>query len=273
MEHGQLEPPQSAASEARWRAMLVNPAPFLRRRRFHAAIPSAPRCKMCARPFGGVGGQVMRLIGAGPWPHNPKYCRGCFRLLVANRGGAEIECSLLFADVRGSTPLAEQMRPRDFNRLMGRFYDAATEVLVDHDAYVDRFVGDEVVALFVPAMAGETHARRAIDAARALMRRTGYADAAGPWIPIGAGVNTGTAYVGSVGEGPNTELTALGDVVNTTARLASAAGAGEILVTAAAAAHAALATSGVERRSLELKGKSAPTEVLVLGVDDAADAD
>jgi adenylate cyclase len=100
------------------------------------------------------------------------------------------------------------------------------------------------------------------------MRRTGYADAAGPWIPIGAGVNTGIAYVGSVGEGPQTELTAMGDVVNTTARLASAAGKGEILVTAAAAAKAGLGELDVEHRSLELKGKSAPTEVLVLSVGD-----
>jgi adenylate cyclase len=208
----------------------------------------------------------MRLVGAGPWPHNPKYCRRCFATLQANHGGAEIECSLLFADVRGSTPLAEQMGPRAFNRLMGRFYDAATDVLVDHDAYVDRFVGDEVVALFVPAMAGEAHARRAIDAAQALLRRTGYAETGGPWIPIGAGVNTGIAYVGSVGEGPNTELTAMGDVVNVTARLASAAGKGEILVTVAAAEHGGVAALGVEHRSLELKGKSAPTDVLVLRV-------
>jgi adenylate cyclase len=123
-------------------------------------------------------------------------------MLSANHGGAEIECSLLFADVRGSAPLAEQMRPKDFMRLMGRFYDTASDVLVNHDAFVDKFVGDEIIGIFVPAMAGELHARRAIDAAQALLRRTGHEDAGEPWAPIGVGVSTGTAYVGSIGEGP-----------------------------------------------------------------------
>jgi hypothetical protein len=61
-------------------------------------------------------------------------------VLRANHGGAEIECSLLFADVRGSTTLAERMSPSDFNRLMGRFFDAATSVLIDEGAMVDKFV-------------------------------------------------------------------------------------------------------------------------------------
>jgi adenylate cyclase len=80
-------------------------------------------------------------------------------------------------------------------------------------------------------------------------------------------VNTNIAYVGTVGEGPDTELTAMGDAVNTTARLASAAGAGELLVTLGAARHAGLADLPAERRSLTLKGKSEPVEVLVLGAD------
>ncbi|OGO59251.1 MAG: hypothetical protein A2V85_09815 [Chloroflexi bacterium RBG_16_72_14] len=92
---------------------------------------------LCNAPFGGIGGLVMPLLGHGRWPKNPKYCAGCFGMLRANHGGAEVECSLLFADVRGSTPLAEQMSPRNFNRLMGRFYDVGFDVLIDCDAFVD----------------------------------------------------------------------------------------------------------------------------------------
>jgi adenylate cyclase len=206
----------------------------------------------------------MRAIGLGPWTKNAKYCTGCFRELRRSHGGAEVECSLLFADVRGSTPLAESMGPRDFNRLMGRYYDTATNVLVRYDAIVDKFVGDEVIGIFVPSMAGPHHARRAIDAAVELLGRTGHGMNAPPWLPVGVGVNTGLAYVGAVGEGPDTELTAMGDTVNTTARLASAAGAGEILVTATAAANADLVGIDVERRTLALKGKSEPVEVQVL---------
>jgi len=227
------------------------------------------------------------MMGRSPWPKNPKYCSICFNLLSAAHGGAEIECSLLFADVRGSTTMAEAMRPAEFTRLMGRFYDTATDVLVGHDAIVDKFVGDEVIGIFIPALAGSSHAERAIEAAEALLHRTGHADPAGPWVPIGAGVNTGVAYVGAIGEGLDTELTAMGDAVNTTARLASAAGAGEILVTASAATAARHRSGGdasaeeggdanhaspaggldhLERRSLELKGKTSRTEVYVLKV-------
>ena len=85
-----------------------------------------------------------------------------------------------------------------------------------------------------------------------------------PSVPLGAGVNTGLAYVGAIGEGPDTELTAMGDAVNTTARLASVAGAGEVLVTLSAAANAGLVSVATERRSLSLQGKSEPIEVLVL---------
>lgn len=244
--------------------MLLNPSPFRVLRRIHSRIPSSPRCKMCAAPFAGPGGVIMPLLGHARWAKNPKYCAGCFRMLRQNHGGAEIECSLLFADVRGSTPLAEQMRPKEFTRLMGRFYDTATAVLVNYDAFVDKFVGDEIIGIFVPAMATEAHAERAIDAARALLRQTGHTDTSEPWVPIGVGVNTGIAYVGSIGEGPDTEMTAMGDVVNTTARLASVAGVGEILVTAAAAASAGLSGDALERRSLPLKGKSESTDVLVL---------
>ena len=244
--------------------MLTTEHPHKRRRQVWARIPSAPRCKLCAAPFTGVGGLVLGRFGHSRWAKNPKYCEGCFRTISANHGGAEIECTLLFADVRGSTGLAERLPPRDFNRLMGRFYDTAAQVLMEHDAFVDKFVGDEIIGIYVPALATEAHARRGVDGASALLRATGHGSAEGPWVPVGVGVNTGTAYVGSIGEGDDTELTAMGDMVNVTARLSSVAAAGEILVTAAAAEAAGL-EPGLERRTLALKGKSEPVEVVVLG--------
>ena len=234
-----------------------------RKRRFFARIPSAPRCKLCAAPFGGLGGIVLPRFGHGRWPKNPKYCVGCFGMLRAMHGGAEVDCTLLFADVRGSTGLAERMPPREFNRTMGRFYDTGVKVLVEHDAFVDKFVGDEIIGIFVPSMAGLAHARRGIDAATELLRAVGHGSADGPWLPIGIGVNTGTAYVGSIGDDRDTEMTAMGDMVNVTARLASVAGAGEVLVTTSAA-HAGGLAEGLERRSLQLKGRIEPADVVVL---------
>jgi adenylate cyclase len=119
--------------------------------------------------------------------------------------------------------------------------------------------------MFAPPFAGSAHAQRAIEAARRLLAETGHETPSGPWAPIGVGVHTGLAFVGSVGEGGVTDFTALGDSVNTAARLASAAAAGEVLVSRAAAMAAGLSDGSFEQRHLELRGRSEPVDVLVLG--------
>jgi adenylate cyclase len=234
-----------------------------RLRRIWRRIPSPPRCKMCTRPFGAPGGPFMRLIGMGPWPGNPKYCRGCFKDLYRNRSGAEIDCTLLFADIRGSTQLGESMPSGSYRALMNRFYGIAAEILVDHEAIVDKFVGDEVIGIFVPALTDGNHAIQAIDAGMDLLRATGNASGA-PWAPIGIGIHTGRAYVGAVGTAEHVEFTALGDTVNTTARLTSAAGRGEMLITEASARAAAIDHDGLERRRMNLRGKSEETVAFVM---------
>lgn len=257
------EPPDDPR-EAEWRRQLTVGTAIRWKRRLRNRIPGNPRCKMCAAPFAGIGGLFMPLFGRARWPKNPKYCSGCYQSLRANHGGAEIECSLLFADVRGSTTLAEQMSASEFTRLMGRFFDTATSILVDEGAMVDKFVGDEVIGLFIPAMATERHGEHAVRAARRLLHDTGHDRSQGPWLPVGIGVNTGVAYVGSVGHGMDTEMTAMGDAVNTTARLSSVAAAGEILLPMEAATRAGVALEELERRSLDLKGKTQSIQVVVL---------
>jgi adenylate cyclase len=228
-------------------------------RHFLKVFPSSAHCKLCASPLKGAWGGVMTVVGKGPWEKNPKYCAMCFKDMVKHRAGAEIPCSILFADVRGSTELAEQMTPTAFRGLMDRFFAVATDVLVDHDAVVDKFVGDEVIGLFIPVLTGELHASRAIASGQALLAATA------EWIPVGAGVNTGIAFVGAIGPDDQAEFTAMGDPVNVTARLASVAGPGELLVSAAALDSAQFDATGLEHRRLDLKGKSEATEVAVLG--------
>ncbi len=206
----------------------------------------------------------MHLMGRDQSRYNPRYCEQCDRF--EHPGGAEIVLTMLFADVRGSTTLAEQMSALEFSRLMSRFYAVATDVLVKTDALVDRLIGDEVVGLFIPGIAGLDHPRRAIEAAQGLLHATGHNSPTGPWLPVGVGVHTGPAFVGVMGgtEGTLTDFTALGDNVNITARLASRAGSGEILISDAAYSAAGLNFENLERRQLELKGKSGPTGVHVL---------
>jgi adenylate cyclase len=259
-------PPSDPADEAFWRDYLTRGNSLERRMRIvFNHIPADPRCKLCAAPFGGVGGPLMRAMGRRPSNHNPRMCDTCFRFVTTHHGGAEIECSMLFADIRGSTTLAESMSAGEFRALLDRFYTVATTVVFDREGTVDKFVGDELVAMFFPLISGDRHAAQAVDAARALLAETGHGSATGPWVPLGAGVHTAVTWFGAVGQGQRVELTAVGDPVNTTARLASLAAAGEILVTTAAAEAAGL-DPGLERRRLELKGKQAVTEVVSLRV-------
>jgi adenylate cyclase len=257
------QPKTDRMSSSEWRDVLWGTHPGLyRKRRFFKVIPSEPRCKFCNAPFHGIGGALMSLIGRKQYGKNPLFCEACLTEPVE---GAEVEITMLFADVRGSTALAEKMSASDFGGLMNRFYDTASRVLVQSLAVVDKFVGDEVIGLYIPGLAGAGHARRAVLAAEELLDATGH-NSSSPWLPVGVGIHTGNAYVSLVGsEGGVGDLTALGDSMNVTARLASQAGSGEILVSESAYRQAAL-KADLEERRLELKGRSEPVSVHVLKV-------
>lgn len=183
-------------------------------------------------------------------------------------GGTELEISMLFVDVRGSTDLAERMTATDYAQLMDRFYKAATDVLIRTDAFIDKLMGDEVMAFYFPLFTGPNHARPAVHAAQELLRATGHAEKQGPWLPVGVGVHTGVAFVGTVkgAEDSVFDITALGDNVNVAARLASMAAPGEALISDATHAAAGLDVGTLEQRQLDLKGKTEAIGVRVLRV-------
>lgn len=237
-----------------------------RQRRFFRMLPGYPRCVNCYAPFHGTGSPIVRMLyGKRPSKLNPKLCNICDNFASEYQGGADIELSLLFVDVRGSTALAEKMNPMDFSALINRFYTAASHVLVNSDALIDKIIGDQVAGMFVPGFAGPNHAERALGAAQSILNETGHADPNGPWIPLGAGVHTGVAFVGSLGSGEGVnDITVLGDTANTAARLSSAAGVGEILISEATCEATGLGSGHLEKRRLELKGKSQPVSVFVL---------
>jgi adenylate cyclase len=256
--------PTERTPEEQWYKMLTEGEPIPRRLyHLHGLLPSDPRCKLCGSPFKGWGGFIMHLMGRDQSRYNPRFCEKC--RVFEHPGGAEIVLTMLFADVRGSTTLAEQMSAREFSRLINRFYTVATHVLIQTDALVDRLMGDEAIGLYIPGFAGPEHPRKAIEAAQNLLKLTGHLDLQGPWLPVGIGVHTGPAFVGVVGSEESTaDFTALGDHVNIAARLASRAGAGEILISDAAYSAARMSREDLEYRQLELKGKSEPVGVHVL---------
>jgi adenylate cyclase len=220
-------------------------------------LPSDPRCHICYIPFKGLGGFISRrLLDVKPSAMNPHLCDTCERFAERFPGGVELEITILFADIRGSTPLAEKMETREFSQLIQRFYLAGTKPLYSNGALIEKFVGDGLTAFFAPAFAGTNHALSAIKAGREILRATGHRPGKTPWIPVGVGVNTGVAYIGSMKmEGGHTEITILGDVVNTTARICSQAKPGEVLVGEAAMEMSGLSKDEHELRRLSLKGK------------------
>jgi adenylate cyclase len=260
--------------EEEWHDLLSGTHPHLQEKSPLRFLPSNPRCKLCQAPFGRPGAAILRRYGFGPWPKNPNICGRCFANIDKSSSqcpssaeqedvhGAVIELSMLFSDIRGSSELARHMSPIEFSRLMDRFYRVTSEVLIEHDAIIEKFVGDEVVGLFVPLLTGPEHAVKALQAAEALRTATGVGSPEGPWVAIGTAVNTGSGFVGVVGTPGAREFTALGDAMNNAAHLATHAAAGEILVTDATAAATSLPVDGLERRHVSLKGHADDVFVL-----------
>lgn len=252
---------------------LQKRAPFLLRMvmgiesGFLRKLPSDPRCMWCYAPFRGVGAPFMKAVGKGQSKLNPNLCVNCEDMIHKNSGGAEVDLTILFADIRGSTKLAENRSPAEFGQIVSRFYAVATQKLIMANALIDKLIGDEVTAFFVPGLAGPNHPGRAVGAAKDILLATGHADSNGPWVPVGVGIHTGVAYVGIVGhvDGP-TDITVLGDVANTASRLASVARPGEAIVSELAAERAGIDTSSFEMRELDLKGKSESLNAWVLKV-------
>jgi len=232
-----------------------------RLRHIFRALPRDPRCKFCNAPFQGVGAVIVRaLFGKRRSDLNPNFCNLCE---VASRefpGGAEVEMSMLFADVRGSTALSEQMSAMEFSQLINRFYTESTKVIVDEDGLVEKLAGDSVAAFWGAGFAGPDYVRRTVEVAQKLMRVMERQK-----IPVGIGVHSGTAFFGAMGSAEGlVNISAIGDEVNTAARLCSQAAAGEIIISEQALKAAGIDGSELASRSLELKGISEPVPVRAL---------
>lgn len=219
-------------------------------------LPTAPRCKACQAPFAGPFAPLLRLLRFRPWQLNRQLCHHCFHGINKARGGAEVPVSLLFADVRGSTAIAETMPARDYRRVLDRFYKLVYEAVDRNHGVIDHLAGDRVMALWTQRFGGEAHARHALDAGRELVRDLTTDRVLRGRIPAGVGVHTGTACVGVVGQSDAHDFTVLGDAPNTVARLGSSAQSGELLMSTAIAEAAGLDTGSLELRNLELKDKA-----------------
>lgn len=170
-----VAPHTDQAADERWRGILAgdDPGSTLRRlRRIFRYLPSDPRCKLCYAPYAAPFGPLLGRFGFGRWEKNPSLCGSCLHVMEKYQGGAEIELSMLFADLRGSTELAAQMSASDYSRLLNAFYSIAAKAVQGPGGHVDKYLGDGVFALFIPGFVGMDHAVRAIAAARRILADT-----------------------------------------------------------------------------------------------------
>lgn len=252
------EPPSTSPEvEALWRDVLRHGHPGR-----WAFLPANPRCMVCHQPFQGLGGTALRMFTGYRASHSsPNMCNYCEDILPV--GGAEVDAAVLFADLRGSTTMGERMNPLEYAALLNRFYHATSHVLVAAQSWIDKLVGDEIMALYIPSM-GPDYRRRSILAGSALLRAVGYERGKEPWLPVGVGINAGEAFVGKVGMQGVNQVTALGDVVNTAARIQGQAGPGELLFAETLYESVADLYPDLERRELEVRGREQPVTVRVL---------
>ncbi|SLN31173.1 adenylate/guanylate cyclase domain-containing protein [Oceanibacterium hippocampi] len=225
-----VEPgPGDRVINVEWQQVVIKGHPPLKwMHRIFSRLPGPPRCKLCHNPFGGIGGKLCALINMRPSRKNPALCVLCCEGLPP--GGAEVEIAVLFADIRDSTGLAHRLGPTAYAETLNRFYTIATEVLIPHDATIDKLIGDEVMAFFVPGFAGPDFKRVAVTAARELREALAGAGPEDGRLAVGIGLEAGPAYVGNVGAGGYVDFTAVGDPVNAAAHIQALARSGEILL-------------------------------------------
>jgi PAS domain S-box-containing protein len=172
-------------------------------------------------------------------------------------GGQTQTVSVLHADVRGYTTIAEVLAPEKVVSLLLRYHGAASKAIRATGGCIDRFAGDAILALWNAPEPQERHVRLALQGALALQVA---AREAGTELGYGVGVHTGEAMVGNLGSTEYQNFTAIGDTVNVAARLQGHAQAGEVICSAAVLAAAGTDVRAMPLGQLELKGRRTPVE-------------
>lgn len=176
-------------------------------------------------------------------------------------GGTKRPVVVFFSDIRGFTPMSEEMSPDEIATLLTQYFTEMVEIVFEHGGTLDKFMGDAIMALWGAPLSRDDDADRAIRAAMEMQRvldelNTKWSTEGRRKVEIGIGINFGEVFAGNIGSDRRLEYTVIGDAVNTAARLCAKAGPGEILITEPLY-HALTTPPDVESlEPLQLKGKA-----------------
>jgi len=175
--------------------------------------------------------------------------------------------TMLFSDVKGSTPMAERLDPEDVLEIMDGAFDVLIEPITRYEGALARLMGDGILAFFGAPIAHEDDAERACRAALEILKRAGEyaarleAERGISGFNVRVGIHTGLVVVGEVGSDLRVEYTAMGDAVNLASRMEEAAEPGTVLITEETHRLIAPLFETEALGQIEVRGKSEPVSV------------
>jgi adenylate cyclase len=223
----------------------------------------APECVICGTALAGPLGYLFRLVGINRSARNPNLCNRCNTHVEEGR---VVELTVLFADLSGFTAMTRQLGPERTHEVVDAFLKSATYALVRHGAFIDKYVGDAVMAFFNAPIRYDDHAARAVAAALEIeAEMPALTERFGIDLRAAIGVASGWAHVGRLGSGEGKDYTAIGDVVNLAARLEGQANGGEVVVDEPVYRQVADRYPDVQPEQVDLKGFGDPVEAYRFG--------
>lgn len=188
--------------------------------------------------------------------------------------GESREVTVMFADIRGFTAMTEHADAHDIVKLLNDYFEVMVEVIFRYDGTLDKYVGDEIMALFGVPVAQEDACIAAVECAVEMMLTLERFNAqrvqeGKPPIQIGIGMNTGVCVYGALGSSKTLQYTVIGDTVNTASRLCSVAKAGEVIISEATFRQAQHHIEAQPLPNVRVKGKEQELSIYrVTGVRD-----
>ena len=230
----------------------------------------AHECLVCGTALEGPLGLLFHLSGITRSVHNPNVCNRCDAHM---QEGRIIELSVLFADLTGFTEMTNRLGPEQSYAVVDAFFKMANEVLIKNDAFIDKYIGDAVMAIFNAPIPNAKHARGAINAALGIQEGLkSVCQELGLDLEARVAVAAGYARVGRLGSTDRKDYTAIGDVVNLASRLEAFACPGEVIVDGRAFAQVLDDYPALAPEELNVRGFSAPVEAYRIGKSDREDA-
>lgn len=220
------------------------------------SMPLASECLVCGTRLNGMAGSLLKLAGIRRSSHNPNVCTRCETHL---QSGRILEVTVLFADLSGFTSITEELGAEDIHRIVSPFLSRATEAVLKENGFVDKYIGDAIMAIFnapIPLPDPPVAAFRAAQAIQEGM--AGLSRELGRELRATVGLARGYARTGAVGATGPREPNLLGDAVNRAARLQGRANPGEILVDARTYGALSAQMPNVPEERLLLKGFQEP---------------